>query len=148
MEPVDFVPPAGQTESDPRFPSGQWTGYFLQQPLPGRSWMELSLAFQNGRLEGEGRDWVGEFVMSGRYRLEDGTCTLWKQYVGRHQVVYSGYNEGKGIWGVWRIANAGQGGFHIWPTAAGEPSDSNLSEAVEMPSHEPEPVTIADGIGN
>ena len=60
------VPPAApQTdlETDPRFPSGPWTGFFLQPLLPGRHLMELRLTFRHGAMSGDGRDWVGPFVV-------------------------------------------------------------------------------------
>jgi hypothetical protein len=142
MEQIDSNERETGLETDPRFPSGPWTGYFLQRLMPGRNWMELQLTFQNGRIRGEGRDRVGEFLMTGEYKLPDGTCTIWKQYVGRHQVTYSGYNEGKGIWGVWTIAAYGTGGFHIWPTAMREPGEPSLTESVDLPVAEPEPILV------
>ena len=33
-------------ETDPRFPSGRWTGFFLQKAVPGRHLMELRLQFR------------------------------------------------------------------------------------------------------
>ena len=86
--------------------------------------MELHLAFQHGQMTGEGRDYVGDFIVRGEYALGDGTCYWTKRYVGKHDVFYHGYNEGKGIWGVWEIPAtqeyaALRGGFHIWPRAAG-----------------------------
>ena len=44
-------------ETDPRFPSGPWTGFFLQPLVPGRHLMELRLTFRRGEVKGEGRDW-------------------------------------------------------------------------------------------
>src|SRR5436305_1497811 len=52
-------------ETDPRFPSGPWTGYFLQHRSKGM--MELHITFRQGALTGEGRDYVGRFVLRGRY---------------------------------------------------------------------------------
>ena len=52
-------------EPDGRFPSGPWTGYFLQPSLPGKHWMELILTFRDGTVVGEGRDWVGNFPRQG-----------------------------------------------------------------------------------
>ena len=71
-------------------------------------------------LVGEGRDWVGRFVCTGRYDLTDGRCHWTKRYLGRHDVFYKGYNEGKGIWGAWEIPQGADGlrwtgGFYIWP---------------------------------
>jgi hypothetical protein len=126
-------------ETDPRFPSGDWTGFFLQKILPGRHLMELRLTFQNGTMTGEGRDWVGKFVVRGRYSTADGTCYWTKRYLGKHDVFYKGYNEGKGIWGTWEITGdaAGgytmRGGFHIWPEGMGNPNDDHLSAEADLP---------------
>ena len=54
-----------ELETDPRFPSGPWTGYFLQRQIPGKHLMELRLTFIKGSMTGEGRDWVGDFVIRG-----------------------------------------------------------------------------------
>src|SRR5438552_14013919 len=107
-------------ETDPRFPSGPWTGFFLQKTLPGKHMMELRLTFQNGTLTGEGRDWVGQFHIKGQYSTADGKCHWTKKYLGKHDVFYQGYGEDKGIRGVWEIVLPGQGnvargGLHIWP---------------------------------
>jgi len=119
-------------ETDPRFPSGPWTGFYLQRERPGRHWMELHLTFQSGTMTGEGRDEIGEFVIRGRYQIEDGACHWSKRYVGRHDVAYQGYNEGKGIWGIWEIPPHWKGGFYIWPEEMGDPTAPHLSEAAEI----------------
>jgi hypothetical protein len=125
-------------ETDPRFPSGPWTGFFLQRLMPGRkSMMELRLTFRDGVMEGEGRDWVGEFLIRGRYTVADGRCHWAKRYIGKHDVFYKGFNEGKGIWGQWEIPTEPNfncsGGFHIWPEGQGDPTGSHLSEAADLP---------------
>ncbi len=130
-------------ETDPRFPSGPWTGFFLQ-PANRRHLMELQLTFSKGDVRGEGRDWVGKFLIHGRYSLEDGKCHWTKRYLARHDVFYQGFNEGKGIWGVWEIAasdgaRASRGGFHIWPEGMGDPTQPHLAEAAQPPS-EAEPL--------
>ena len=115
-QPAIPTTPAPATETDERFPSGPWTGFFLQPALPGRHWMELHLTFHEGRIRGEGRDWVGSFLVTGRYETDTGKCWWSKKYVGKHDVAYMGYNEGRGIWGTWEMTNpAWKGGFHIWP---------------------------------
>ncbi len=101
MKPEDVSHPPEAVESDERFPSGPWTGFFLQPPLVGRQWMELALTFRAGVVTGEGRDRVGEFLIRGRYEVESGQCWWSKRYLGRHDVSYMGYNEGRGIWGTW-----------------------------------------------
>jgi hypothetical protein len=124
-------------EQDDRFPSGPWKGFFLQPQLPGRSWMDLRLTFRDGIMRGEGRDWVGMFLIMGRYELERGKCWWTKKYVDKHDVAYQGYNEGKGIWGVWEIPPQWRGGFHIWPIAMGDPTVLVESEAIEEPEAVP-----------
>ena len=89
-------PAAEEVETDPRFPSGRWTGFFLQRSVPGRHLMELLLHFSQGAMTGEGRDWVGGFLVRGRYDLSDGRCHWTKRYLGKHDVFYQGFNEGKG----------------------------------------------------
>ena len=127
--------PEADLEQDSRFPSGPWKGYFLQPLLPGKHWMELSLTFRKGILKGEGCDWVGRFDFRGRYDVETGKCWWTKQYVRRHSIAYQGYNEGRGIWGIWEWPKSPtwRGGFHIWPVGMGEADGSNLMEAVEPP---------------
>jgi hypothetical protein len=122
-------------EQDGRFPSGPWKGYFLQPLLKaGRSWMELQLTFQAGFMRGQGRDWVGPFVIVGRYQVDDGKCHWSKRYIGKHDVAYQGYNEGRGIWGGWEIPPLSHGGFHIWPVAMGDPDIRELAESLEEPA--------------
>jgi hypothetical protein len=130
---------AAGVETDPRFPSGPWTGFFLQRAVPGRHRMELSLSFRGGVMEGEGRDWVGQFLVRGRYSLADGRCHWTKRYLGKHDVFYKGFNEGKGIWGVWEMPHVAtpafrSGGFHIWPEGQPDPTGSHLTAAAELPA--------------
>jgi hypothetical protein len=135
-------------ETDPRFPSGPWAGYFLQKSLPGKHLMELRLVFQAGVMTGEGRDRVGDFLVKGRYELADGKCYWTKKYLGKHDVFYQGYNEGKGIWGKWEINVSGlsmTGGFHIWPEGLGDPTDEHLVAEAELPAPEEELVEAGAG---
>lgn len=121
-------------EADPRFPSGPWTGFWLERThFSGPQWMELDLRFREGRIRGHGRDRIAEFVMRGSYDIEEGKCTIFKQYVGLHAVIYNGYNEGKGIWGTWVIPPELKGGFHIWPLGMDDPTQARLREALEQP---------------
>ena len=105
-------------ENDARFPSGPWTGFFLQCWLPGRNMMAIDLNFEAGKLHANGSDIVGPFTFNGDYSRADGKCQWTKQYLGRHRVTYTGVNEGHGIWGVWEIRQFGglwkdKGVFHI-----------------------------------
>lgn len=123
-------------ETDPRFPSGRWLGFWLDARLPGRHQMELDLTFRDGVLTGDGRDIVGEFLFNGQYELEEGHCNWIKQYVGQHSVGYRGFNEGKGIWGTWEIRFQSlhvTGGFHIWPEGMADPTQTDLKEEADAP---------------
>jgi hypothetical protein len=114
------------------FPSGPWTGFFLDRRLPGRHQMELRLTFATGRMTGEGRDRVGKFTVDGVYSPADGRCSFTKEYLGSHAVHYAGFNEGKGIWGVWEIESE-KGGFHIWPEGMADPTVQTLKEEADVP---------------
>ncbi len=129
------IPPAPQSEleTDTRFPSGPWCGFFLMSHLPGRHQMELHLAFRQGVMTGEGRDLIGPFLFRGRYQVENGECWWTKKYIGKHDVFYHGYNEGKGIWGLWEIPPSSRGGFYIWPESMGDPTRRTLADAIGAP---------------
>ncbi len=126
-------------EADDRFPSGKWVGFFLDRRLPGKHQMELNLAFAAGRMTGEGRDRVGEFVVAGSYDTKTGECLFAKQYVKAHGIAYRGFNEGKGIWGTWELkwgVLVFSGGFHIWPEGMGDPTSHVLKESLDLPATE------------
>ena len=131
-------------ETDERFPSGPWTGFFLQPGTPERHWMELDLTFRDGKMAGPGRDRVGQFMIAGRYHLDDGRAIWTKTYVRQHSIDYAGYNEGKGIWGTWEYQSNWRSGFLIWPVAMGDPTQQKLVVAVPIPAEaaveEPVPV--------
>ena len=123
-------------ETDTRFPTGPWVGFFLDKRLVGKHWMELHLTFKEGKMIGEGRDRVGKFVVDGTYHTDDGKAYFTKTYVGRHSIQYSGYNEGKGIWGTWELVWPPYhftGGFHIWPKEMPDPTQPKLTEEAEVP---------------
>lgn len=134
-EPGSDAPAPPPVEADDRFPSGPWEGFFLQPMLSRKkSWMELDLMFRNGSISGAGRDWVGSFIVRGRYELDTGKCWWTKRYQGKHDVAYSGYNEGKGIWGLWELVSPPwRGGFHIWPVGMGDPTQMRLREEIDLP---------------
>jgi hypothetical protein len=130
-------PEQASLETDPRFPSGPWTGFFVQTHLaPGRYSMELLLTFRQGTMTGEGRDVVGRFLVRGRYEVQDGRCHWTKRYLGGHDVFYQGFNEGKGIWGTWVLPDTSsvKGGFHIWPEGMPDPTKSQLTEEADLPA--------------
>ena len=126
------LPEMPPPSDDARFPSGPWTGFFVQ-PTVGRSQMELHLMFVNGEIKGEGRDRVGAFLIKGKFQIEDGRCWWTKAYIGLHDVHYQGYNEGKGIWGMWEIEAPWRGGFHIWPEGMADPTKPRNSVEEDIP---------------
>jgi hypothetical protein len=96
--------------------------------------MDLHITFGRGVLAGDGRDRVGKFTMKGRYQIDDGKCYWTKKYLGKHDVFYQGYNEGKGIWGFWEIPSCFlQGGFHIWPEGMTNAENLGLAEEADLP---------------
>jgi hypothetical protein len=126
---------ARNNESDPRFPSGVWIGWFKQ--LRKYS-MRVEMTFRNGAIAAAGSDeQIGKFTFAGRYSLSDGRCSWTKVYQSRPeanaQVHYHGFNEGKGIWGQWEFpwlksfAEA-HGGFFLLPEGWPDPwgGDSNV----------------------
>jgi len=120
-------------ETDPRFPSGKWTRFFLQLAARGRQQTSLDLTCGDGRLTGEGKDRVGRYTIDGSYDLASGECEWTKQYIGRHAVTYKGINNGRGIWGVWELTQlwgllTDRGGFHLWPEGFDVAEESDEAE--------------------
>ena len=63
-------PPPQNLETDSRFPSGEWSGSYIQPKISrDRRRMNLCQSFQAGVFTGEGKDGVGEFLIRGRYEL-------------------------------------------------------------------------------
>jgi len=123
--------------SDHPFPSGQWVGFYTNAGSLRQYLMDLMLEFKNGVMTGEGADGIGFFMVSGNYSEQNGECGWVKQYVGRHAVDYTGYREGKGIWGNW-ILVFGSDGFHIWPLSEGRPANvEKESEPGATPAFSP-----------
>jgi len=145
-----MTPAPGDLESDPRFPSGKWAGFWTDRRVRGRPKMELLLTFAKGEIHGEGRDYVGKFLIRGSYSTADGKCRWMKRYVAMHDVYYQGFNEGKGIWGTWEIpppAGSGEhGGFHIWPEGMSDPSQPVLHAEADLPAESKEKVEVGEPV--
>jgi hypothetical protein len=63
----------------------------------------LRIAFEDGRIRGSGSDMVGPFMLSGIIDA-GGTVVIRKQYVGQHEVTYTGVFDGEGTMsGQWNI---------------------------------------------
>jgi hypothetical protein len=115
--------------SEQPFPSGPWEGFYNYEAGGKRHRMELTLTFQDGIVRGSGRDDVGIFHIRGHYDAANGECQCTKTYVGRHEVAYNRFHEGKGIMGTWDIWQRLHGGFHIWPLGAGETQSESAEGA-------------------
>lgn len=137
-------------ETDERFASGMWRGFYVQWGTRGKQ--ELSLTFFDGQIIGDGADPAGDFRVRGGYDAETGKVWMHKVYPS-HTVEYDGNaepGEGRGIWGLWQIRYAGQrdhGGFHIWPRASGAGEARTLSRAQPMPARELAEVFSGGGWG-
>jgi hypothetical protein len=101
------------------FPSGPWIGFYTYSDYKGRHRMDLGLTFAKGTIAGHGTDDIGSFIVRGRYDFSSKECHWVKTYVGKHDVFYKGFREGKWIWGTWEVGTA-TGGFKIWPLSTGE----------------------------
>jgi hypothetical protein len=109
--------------------SGNWTGFYLEPHNPNRGWMHLYLEFSpEGRISGEGTDYVGPWHANGLVDSDQGTVQWVKQYLGQHQVQYSGLVTDRGIVGQWRISSWLSGQFHIWPVQRGDIQAEYLAE--------------------
>ncbi|MEM6392779.1 MAG: hypothetical protein AAF797_08420 [Planctomycetota bacterium] len=105
------------TETDSRFPSGEWRGYWVQHTFTG--WMEVQLTFRGGHVSGVGNDPVGGYAMDGDYHLDEGRVVLRKQYVGLHAVTYEGTADDDGhLRGDWQFGTQ-RGAWHLWPKGRG-----------------------------
>ena len=49
-------------ENDNRFPTGEWNGFYLENHRSGKGWLHLYLQFQDGKISGEGTDYVGPWT--------------------------------------------------------------------------------------
>ena len=105
-------------ETDPRFPSGPWVGFFDDDPVHDvRIWMSMDLQFADQLIQGTGVDRIGKFTMRGTYNLDEhGYVNIWKRY-DTHEAVYQGLAEDHGIWGAWELSTGHKGGYYIWPIA-------------------------------
>jgi len=129
--------------SESLFPSGPWTGFYKYSRDSAKHRMDLELTFEGGHLNGDGLDDIGQFLVKGRYDAQELECHWTKTYVGRHEVYYRGYREGKGIWGAWEIGLRGHGGFHIWPKTAGEEGGQAAAKEEPVPAEASQSETAA-----
>lgn len=102
-------------------------GWWEQSGLGRQSMEALRLTFDQGKIQGSGTDIIGPFTFSGLI-ANDGTVTLVKHYLGRHNVEYFGTYDGEGtLSGVWNID-----GFRgNWMILIGRNGNRTASEEIQ-----------------
>lgn len=137
-------PVAIVVETDPRFKSGRYRGFYIQCGL--RSRQEMVLTFADGAITGWGADPVGRFDVRGHYDLERGRASMSKHYPGAHRVDYDATAEvHNGLWGLWQIRGffGDRGGFQLWPVDGqgdGRERELHADQPVQEPRGVPEMV--------
>lgn len=141
-------------ETDGRFVSGMWRGFYVQWGSRGKQ--ELSLTFFDGQIVGDGADPAGDFRVRGGYDVECGKVWIHKVYP-THTVEYDGHAEhgsagevAGGIWGAWQIRygfSRDHGGFHIWPEAQAEGAHRSLKQTMDVPAGRERAAAFA-GVGS
>ncbi len=121
-------------EFDRRFPTGEWTGFYIEAHNPRRGWMHLYLQFADQQIRGEGTDYVGPWHVTGTYDSDTGICQWLKQYIGQHQVQYQGQAGDNGIQGEWEIGGWFTGPFHIWPRDRQDLQQLYLQDDLQLPA--------------
>jgi hypothetical protein len=132
------MPEPAPDPDDELFPSGEWTGFYVQYGVQWRQ--DLVLTFADGGVRGSGGDALGPFAIRGRYDRAALEVTWQKSYLGAHTVDYRGFREGKGIWGTWELAPL-RGGFKIWPRRAGEEVEADAASEREAAPAAPVPAS-------
>ena len=80
----------------------RWAGVYMQDGN------EVEMIFNhlniwNNRINGRGKDEVGEFEINGEFK-SNGQVTFTKQYIGQHSVLYEGqYDGNRIISGQWKV---------------------------------------------
>jgi hypothetical protein len=113
------------------FPSGVWEGFWEQKGLGKQPMAQFELHFRlDGTISGHGRDLVGRFTFAGDFDPLGGRVELVKQYLGGHQVRYTGRPDGEGcILGTWTLGIDGYddtGSFALKPTLARPTGDEPI----------------------
>lgn len=120
------------------FPSGNWTGFYLESHRREPGWMHLHLVCDpQGAIQGEGVDYVGPWTLLGNFLLPNKQCVWTKRYVGRHKVTYDGQLSSDGIRGEWHIEPFLEGRFHIWPESMAHWHEQYLREGLPRRADDP-----------
>ena len=126
-------------ETDPRFPSGLWKGFYVQNGRKIRTAVDLVFhrtAADGGHVCGKGSDPVGNFRFVGTYGLDTGKVTLRKHYLAQHMVAYEGVcvSSLPMLEGRWQLrADHLTGCWRLWPV---DKDNEWELESVEVQSNE------------
>ena len=112
-------------ETHPFFPSGEWEGFYHCDFSSARHRMDCLLTFCERIVAGCGSDDAGAFRWDGIYHTDACTCTITKQYMGRHQVRYDGHADENGIWGTWHIGPSFKAGSTCGQKAGRKQKNTN-----------------------
>lgn len=115
------------------FTSGPWTGFYIEWN-GRRDRVDLSLAFKEGRVTGNGASPVGLFSLAGRYDPEANEMNATVTYPGSHETFIKGYRDNRGLWGLWEIPGDSTGGFHIWPLGQGHGESVRARAGIDAPA--------------
>jgi hypothetical protein len=94
-----------------------WGGHYVQNATHFPTSMKLSI-LSTGRIEGSGRDDVGEYLISGRF-LENGTITgpfLFTKKYETHAISYDGVRQGSVMTGTYQSPGTGRDAFMLQMT--------------------------------
>lgn len=109
-------------------------GWWEQEGYGRQAMQPLTLAFVEGRIEGSGSDIVGPFHIQGR--IDGLAVMIRKRYVGRHEVIYTGEQDGEGtLSGSWQILGVRGGRWLI--RLAREASAPEAWDADKVPQWRP-----------
>ena len=100
-------------ETDKRYPSGLWIGYWMQGFIFRRE--QMTLTFSGGKVTGDGSDSLGAFRISGCYCVDTGAVSLRKTYDKCPDVSHAGETGEFCIYGTRQIDGIQQeGDWRIW----------------------------------
>lgn len=87
-----------------------WEGHYEQSGTKHDITCFFKIDEDDGDAFGIGHDSIGTSLWTGE--VDDGKIRLVKQYIGKHQVVYTGSLAGKEFSGKWNVG-AASGDFHL-----------------------------------
>lgn len=105
------IPDNADGDFEIKLDSAGWNGWFEQGG--DKKDMELDMSIGGDAVFGSGVDAVGSFIVRGTFDEGSGDCNFAKQYIGQHQVLYFGKNNGQAVRGKWTIPDNCEGKFKL-----------------------------------